>query len=119
MALRVHVIGAGRAGVGIARLLALADVEIGCVFARSAAAAALAAKRIGDGAPTTVMAEALTTRHHAGRGAGTPARRRPTRRGPPLRGRTAPRERLAAGRRARAAAPAAHRSGGMHPLASF
>ncbi len=60
MALRVHVIGAGRAGVGIARLLALADVEIGFVFARSAAAAALAAKRIGDGAPTTEMAEALS-----------------------------------------------------------
>jgi predicted short-subunit dehydrogenase-like oxidoreductase (DUF2520 family) len=60
MALRVHVVGAGRAGVGIARLLAQADVEIGCVFARSAAAASLAAKRIGDGSATTSMAEALT-----------------------------------------------------------
>lgn len=60
MAPRVHVIGAGRAGVGIARLLAHSDVEIGCVFARSAAAATLAAKRIGDGLPVTAMAEALT-----------------------------------------------------------
>lgn len=56
----VHVIGAGRAGVGVARLLARASVSIGFVVARAPAAAYAAAKRIGAGTPAIDPAETLT-----------------------------------------------------------
>jgi len=56
----LHVIGAGRAGVGVARLLAKASLPIGFVVARAPAAAYLAAKRIGAGTPSIDPAETLT-----------------------------------------------------------
>jgi predicted short-subunit dehydrogenase-like oxidoreductase (DUF2520 family) len=65
MDLLVHVIGAGRAGIGVARLLAKASVPIGQVVTRAPAAAYAAVQRIGDGTPgidaTTTLTEGSIT----------------------------------------------------------